>query len=155
MPLPPRPWSLEKRVASLSATAYKRDDGWMAAHLSTSLILKEKNCVSFSPTFMNGHPSLYPLPDRGGVSLSLERAYVCWESYFISFSFREKWEIWSRKGHKRGRRFESLFGWKRFLLRETTLLDVTERVIAFYSRRDGEFARRFRRDFESLGFSLF
>lgn len=27
--------------------------------------------------------------------------------------------------------FESLFGWKRFLLRETRLLDVAERVIAF------------------------
>jgi len=34
-------------------------------------------------------------------------------------------------------------------------LDVAERVLAFYSRRDGEFARRFRRDFERLGFSLF
>ena len=63
-------------------------------------------------------------------SLFLSNARICDENHFISF-FSAKNEKFGREKDKRERRFESLFGWKRFLLKELTTLYVTERVIAF------------------------
>ena len=93
---------------------------------------------------------------EGEESLFLSNARMRDENRCISFFFIAKNEKFGREKDTNAdvvlNRFSDENG---ILLRETIVLDVTERVIAFYSRRDGEFARRFRRDFESLGFSLF